>query len=95
MGLTDRSRLGSLKSRQERLQRKLEKLQPNPNSTSASTAKDVSVKQSSSQKEAWEKYQFAKAIYEETRDMEHWQYMQKCISEYEKTLTAKEGIKAS
>lgn len=95
MGLTDRSRLGGIKSRQQRLQRKLEKVQPNPNSTSASTSKDVSVKSDvSAQQDAWEKYMFAKAIYEETRDMEHWLYMQKCISEYEKTLKQKVGTKA-
>jgi hypothetical protein len=46
------------------------------------------------QKKAWEKYLFAKSIYEETRDMDHWRYMQKCISEYEKALKANLGIKA-
>lgn len=94
MGLTDRSRNGGIKSRQERLQRKLEKLQSNPNSTSAATSKDVSFKDSSAQKEAWEKYQYAKTIYEETRNMEHWQNMQKCISEYENTFKPKTSIKA-
>lgn len=86
MGLTDRSRLGCIKSRQQRLQRKLEKVQHNTSSTSVSSSKDVLANNSSTQKEAWERYEFAKAIYEETRDMEHWLYMQKCISEYEKTL---------
>jgi sarcosine oxidase delta subunit len=88
MGLTDRSRLGSIKSRQKRLQYQLEKLNRNSQSTSASPAEVSSVSQSelSIQKKAWEKYMFAKAIYEETKTSEHWQYMQKCISEYEKTL---------
>jgi hypothetical protein len=95
MGLTDRSRLGGIKSRQQRLQRKLEKLELNPQSTSASASENTSVSDNAvSQKNAWEKYMFAKAIYEETRDMEHWLYMQKCISEYEKTLKLKVGIKA-
>jgi hypothetical protein len=96
MGLTDRSRLGGIKSRQQRLQRQLEKLQPNTHSTSASTSQDASAKSEvSAQKDAWEKYIFAKAIYEETRDMEHWLYMQKCISEYEKTVKSKVNTKAS
>lgn len=95
MGLTDRSRLGGIKSRQQRLQRKLEKLEHNPQPTSASASENTSVSDNAvSQKNAWEKYMFAKAIYEETRDMEHWLYMQKCISEYEKTLKPKVGIKA-
>ncbi len=95
MGLTDRSRLGGIKSRQKRLQRKLEKLEPNPQSASASPAEKASgANDTVAQKDAWEKYMFAKAIYEETRDMEHWLYMQKCISEYEKTLKPKAGIKA-
>jgi hypothetical protein len=95
MGLTDRSRLGCIQSRKKRLQRKLEKLQRNPNSTSASAseAKSVSEKDLSAQKQAWEKYMFAKAIYQETKDMEHWRYMQKCISEYEKTLGANSNVK--
>jgi sarcosine oxidase delta subunit len=95
MGLTDRSRLGGIKSRQQRLQRKLEKIELKPQSTSTSASENTSVSDNSSaQKEAWEKYMFAKAIYEETRDMEHWLYMQKCISEYEKTLKSKVNIKA-
>ena len=96
MGLTDRSRLGSIKSKQERLQRKLEKLNGKlrPTPTSDSETVSVSEQDLSAQKKAWEKYMFAKAVYEETREMEHWQYMQKCISEYEKTLKPKSGIKA-
>jgi hypothetical protein len=96
MSLTDRSRLGCIKSRQQRLQRKLEKLEHNPQSTSDSVSQDASVPKQdlTAQKKAWEKYLFAKAIYEETRDADHWRYMQKCISEYEKTLKANLGIKA-
>lgn len=95
MGLTDRSRLGGIKSRQQRLQRKLEKIEPKPQSVSNSASENIAVSDdSSAQKNAWEKYMFAKAIYEETRDMEHWLYMQKCISEYEKTLKSKVNVKA-
>jgi hypothetical protein len=88
MSLAARSRLGCIKSRQKRLQRKLEKLHSNPDSTSGSEAEHASVSKPdlAAQKKAWEKYLFAKAIYEETRDIDHWRYMQKCISEYEKTL---------
>ena len=88
MSLTQRSRNGGLKSRQERLQRKFEKLNPYPNSASASASENASVSKPdlAALKKAWEQYLFAKAIYEETRDIEHWRYMQKCISEYEKTL---------
>jgi hypothetical protein len=95
MGLTDRSRLGGIKSRQQRLQRKLEKIEQKPQSVSTSASEIISVSDdSSTQKNAWEKYMFAKAIYEETREMEHWLYMQKCISDYEKTLKSKVNIKA-
>lgn len=88
MGLTDRSRLGSIKSRQKRIQRKLEKLNGSLSSSSISTSQVVAASETelSAQKKAWEKYMFAKAIYEETKEMEHWRYMQQCISEYEKTL---------
>lgn len=88
MSLAARSRLGCLKSRQKRLQRKLEKLHSNPESTSDPAAEHASASKPdlAAQKKAWEKYLFAKAIYEETRDIDHWRYMQKCISEYEKTL---------
>ncbi|AFZ21416.1 hypothetical protein [Allocoleopsis franciscana] len=95
MGLTDRSRLGGIKSRQQRLQRKLEKIEPKPQSAFTSASENTTISDdSSAQKNAWEKYMFAKAIYEETRDMEHWLYMQKCISEYEKTLKSKVNVKA-
>ncbi|MEW6495803.1 MAG: hypothetical protein AB1589_25280 [Cyanobacteriota bacterium] len=96
MGLTDRSRLGSIKSRQDRLQRKQEKVNGKLRSTPASVSEAASVSEQdlSAQQKAWEKYMFAKAVYEETREMEHWQFMQQCISEYEKTLKSKSGIKA-
>lgn len=92
MGLTDRSRLGCIKSRQERIQRKRERLNRNKSNSSnidsVSKAVSVSEQDVSAQKQAWEKYMFAKAIYEETRNVEHWQYMQKCIADYEKTLNS-------
>jgi hypothetical protein len=95
MALTDRSRLGCIKSRQKRLQRKLEKLERTTTSASNSTSnsQSLSEKDLSAQKQAWEKYLFAKAIYEETKDMEHWQYMQKCISDYEKTKLSSSGVR--
>ncbi|MEW6495802.1 MAG: hypothetical protein AB1589_25275, partial [Cyanobacteriota bacterium] len=73
MGLTDRSRLGCIKRRQQRLQQKIEKLnQPfQANANTAIDAVSVSGKNHSTQKMAWEKYMFAKAIYEETRDADH------------------------
>lgn len=90
MSITTRSRLGCIKSKQKRLQRKLEKLHPNSEFNS-----DVALEKASAfqpklelKKQAWEQYLLAKAIYEETRDSEHWRYMQKCISDYEKTLKA-------
>lgn len=88
MSLTNRSRLGCIKSRKERLQRKLEKRSSNlqANLATASATPSASTEELSAQKKAWEKYLFAKAIYEETKDMENWRYMQKCISEYEKTI---------
>ncbi len=94
MSLTYRSRLGCIKSRQKRLQRKLEKLNQDSQSASASDNALVPKQNVAAQKQAWEKYMFAKAIYEETRDSDHWRYMQKCISEYEKTLKTNLGIKA-
>lgn len=96
MGLTDRSRLGSIKSRQQRQQRKLERLHRQPDSAPASVSEAPSVSQpsSSAQKQAWEKYLLAKAIYEETREMEHWRYLQKCIAEYEQTLKSNASVKA-
>lgn len=94
MSLTDRSRLGGIQSRQKRLQRKLRKLDQNPQSGSTPDDALVPKQDLTAQKKAWEKYLFAKSIYEETRDSDHWRYMQKCISEYEKALKANLGIKA-
>ena len=94
MSLTERSRLGGLKSRQKRLQRKLNKLAQDSQAASDSNNEVVPNQDLTAQKTAWEKYLLAKSIYEETRDIEHWRYMQKCISEYEKALKANLGIKA-
>ena len=96
MGLTDRSRLGCIKRRQQRLQQKIEKLNQPLQATVniVSEAVSASEKNQTSQKKAWEKYMFAKAIYEETRDADHWRYMQQCISEYEKTLKSNVDFKA-
>jgi hypothetical protein len=94
MSLTERSRLGGIQSRQKRLQRKLKKLAQDSQSASAPDDALVTKQDLAPQKKAWEKYLLAKSIYEETRDIEHWRYMQKCISEYEKALKANLGIKA-
>ena len=93
MSLTERSRLGGIQSRQNRLQRKLKKLAQDSQSSPSPDDALVTKQDLASQKKAWEKYLLAKSIYEETRDIEHWRYMQKCISEYEKALKANLGIK--
>jgi hypothetical protein len=93
MGLTNRSRLTCLKSKQKRQQRELEK--KNQNLPSAPKPASEPVVDTSARDKAWQKYLQAKAIYEQTGDMEHWQYLQKCISDYEKTLTPSLGSKAS
>jgi hypothetical protein len=93
MGLTDRSRLSCIKARQKLLQQKLNKQNRTSNSSSLLDSAE-SVKESAAQEKAWNKYMYAKSIYQETKDMAHWQYMQKCFSEYEKTLTASQGKKA-
>lgn len=36
------------------------------------------------QKRAQEKYLFAKSVWEESREHEHWLYMQKCIDEVQR-----------
>ncbi len=103
MGLTDRNRLGSTTRRQERLQRKLnkqiqkqerlqERLQRKLNQqnrqlqsvSSPEPALDPSVVE-----KAWQKYLYAKEIYKETKEIEHWRYAQECLSEYEKVLMPK------
>jgi hypothetical protein len=94
MSLTERSRLGGIQSRQKRLQRKLKKLDQDSQLALEADNTLVPKQDLTAQKKAWEKYLFAKSIYEETRDIDHWRYMQKCISEYEKALKANLGIKA-
>jgi hypothetical protein len=71
----------------------LGKLEQDSQSASAINNALVPKQDLTAQKKAWEKYLLAKSIYEETRDIEHWRYMQKCISEYEKALKANLGIK--
>jgi hypothetical protein len=93
MGLTNRSRLTCVKSKQKRLQRELEKQKPQ--STSVSKPAPQPVIDTSARDKAWQKYLQAKAIYEQTGDLEHWQYLQKCISDYEKTITPSLSGKAS
>jgi hypothetical protein len=39
-------------------------------------------------RKAWNKYLYAKAIYQETKETDHWRYMQECLSDYEKALMA-------
>ena len=93
MGLTNRSRLTCVKSKQKRLQREIEK--QNPQYTSVSKPAPQSAIDTSARDKAWQKYLQAKAIYEQTRDIAHWQYLQKCISDYEKTITPSLSGKAS
>lgn len=94
MALTDRSRLGCIKRKRERMQRKLDNQNRNIHSASAleqsESAQDL--KDLSAREKAWKKYLHAKAIYDETKQAEHWQYMQTCISEYEKTLKSNLGV---
>ena len=93
MGLTNRSRLTCVKSKQKRLQREMEK--QNPQSTSVSKPAPQPVIDASARDKAWQKYLQAKAIYEQTGDIAHWQFLQKCISDYEKTITPSLSGKAS
>lgn len=93
MGLTNRSRLTCVKSKQKRLQREIEK--QNPQSKSVSKPAPQPVIDTSARDKAWQKYVQAKAIYEQTGDIAHWQYLQKCISDYEKTITPSLSGKAS
>lgn len=94
MGLTDRSRLSCIKARQKLAQQKLSKQNRTLNSVSEIESATEPVKQSAAQEKAWNKYLYAKSIYQETKDIAHWQYMQKCFSEYEKTLTPGQSKKA-
>ncbi|HEY9728435.1 MAG TPA: hypothetical protein V6D50_18460 [Chroococcales cyanobacterium] len=93
MGLTNRSRLTCVKSKQKRLQREIEK--QNPQSPSISKPAPQPVIDTSARDKAWQKYLQAKAIYEQTGDIAHWQYLQKCISDYDKTITPSLSGKAS
>ncbi|HEY9606790.1 MAG TPA: hypothetical protein V6C85_34595 [Allocoleopsis sp.] len=88
MALTARSRLCCIKHKQKRLQRRQES--ENCNLLSA-VESEAAVKPSlqpvpdlSTKAKAWKKYLHAKAIYEETKEIGHWRYMQKCLTEYEK-----------
>lgn len=99
MGLTDRSRLNSLRRKQERMRRKQENQKRNSHSVLALEpaklgAAAPATEELSLEEKAWKKYLHAKAIYEETKQIEHWQYMQQCISDYEKTLRSTLGIRA-
>ena len=96
MALTDRSRLGCIKRKRERMQRKLDNQNRNIHSASALEPSESArnQKELSPREKAWNKYLHAKSIYDETRQAEHWRYMQECISEYEKTLKANVGVKA-
>jgi hypothetical protein len=92
MGLTDRSRLGSIKYQQERLQRKLarqnglqEKLNRQNREILSASVSEVDLDPTAVD-QAWNKYLYAKEIYKETKDLEHWRYAQECLSEYEKVL---------
>lgn len=95
MGLTDRSRLSSIKYQQERLQRKLARqnsLQGKLNRQNKgilSTSVSEEDLDPTAIEQAWNKYLYAKEIYKETKDIEHWRYAQECLSEYEKALRKK------
>lgn len=84
MGLTDRSRLSCFKHRQRKLYNQNRNLQV----TSASEPASKPAKDLSAQEKAWNKYLYAKAIYQETKETDHWRYMQECLSDYEKALMA-------
>ena len=82
MGLTDRSRLSCLKHRQRKLYNQNRNLQ----TTLISEPVPKPAKDLAAQEKAWKKYLHAKAIYQETKETEHWRYMQECLSDYEKAL---------
>ncbi len=93
MGLTDRSRLSSIKYQQESLQRKLARqngLQEKLNRQNREILSSASVSEvdldPTAVEQAWNKYLYAKEIYKETKDMDHWRYAQECLSEYERVL---------
>lgn len=88
MALTDRSRLCCIKHKQKRLQRRQESENCNlPSALESEPAVKPSlqpVPDGLAQAKAWKKYLHAKAIYEETKEIGHWRYMQECLTEYEK-----------
>lgn len=88
MALTARSRLCCIKHKQKRLQRRQESENCNLSSAveSAPAVKATlqPVPDLSAEAKAWKKYLHAKAIYEETKEIGHWRYMQECLTEYEK-----------
>ena len=99
MGLTDRSRLNCIKYRQQKLDNRNRNLS---SATGLEPAIESAIEPASetaldplAREKAWKKYLHAKAIYEETKAIEHWQYLQECISDYEKTLRPNLAIKAS
>jgi hypothetical protein len=84
MALTNRSRLTCIKYRQQNLLYKQNRNLQTVGATEPATASAAEVASALDPKEkAWKKYLHAKAIYEETRDMEHWGYLQECLAEYE------------
>ena len=88
MALTARSRLCCIKHKQKRLQRRQESENCNllyaVESEPAVKLSLQPVPDLSAQAKAWKKYLHAKTIYEETKEIGHWRYMQECLTEYEK-----------
>lgn len=87
MALTNRSRLSCLKRRQKREQRKLVNQAFDLNSVTGVEAALQPLLNVSTKERAWNKYLHAKAIYEETKNFEHWQYAQQCLTDYEKAAS--------
>lgn len=84
MALTDRSRLSCLKRKQKREQRKkIETQTSNLNSVAGLGTTLQPLLNVSTKEKAWKKYLHARAIYEETKDFQHWQYAQQCLTDYE------------
>ena len=92
MALTARSRLCCLQHRQKRLQRKLDNENSNLHQTlvpePASKPQLEPTINSLAKAKAWKKYLHAKAVYEETKEIGNWRYMQECLTEYENTSGA-------
>jgi flagellar biosynthesis GTPase FlhF len=70
---------------QERLQRRIEQ-QTREYQLKAASEPTLDT---SAAEQAWQKYLYAKEIYKETKEIEHWRYAQECLSEYEDTLLPK------